>query len=517
MSVNIGHASSDENKAIKGGNAGDQTAKEVCVRTWYNKPWTTVFRPKNSSVAEKIAKAMEQACVNDKIGYDQSQRTTLYEQAKLVNWDLSKITTACECDCSALVAVCVNAAGISVSKSMYTGIQKDTLDKTGEFSLYTSSKYTGSADNLMRGDILLGDGHTAVVLSNGATIQNECKEELNNMAFKIALSAGHGKNTAGKRCMKSLDPNETREWVLNDRIADKVEKLLKSYSGYELLRVDDTTGATDVALKKRTNAANSFNADFYLAIHHNAGVNGGSGGGIVVFVYTSPSAKSLEWQKALYNELIEKTGLRGNRTSPMPKGNLHECREPKMPAVLLELGFMDSSTDVPVILTEKYADQCANAIVNVLVEKGNLTKKATTSNSTTSITTYPMLKQGATGTYVKMLQNRLNELNCSCGNADGDFGKKTFNAVVKFQRSRGLDDDGIVGQKTWDALHMNFAVYSAKITANTLNIRDGAGKDNDVIGTIDKNSTVKIVDEINGWGFVPALDGWISLSYTAKI
>ena len=49
--------------------------------------------------------------------------------------------------------------------------------------------------------------------------------------FKIALTAGHYKYTAGKRCMKSLDPNETREWVLNDRIADKVEKLLTEYTG----------------------------------------------------------------------------------------------------------------------------------------------------------------------------------------------------------------------------------------------------------------------------------------------
>ena len=48
-----------------------------------------------------------------------------------------------------------------------------------------------------------------------------------------------------------------------------------------------------------------------------------------------------------------------------------------MPAVLLELGFMDSKTDVPVILTEKYADQCAAAIVKVLVARGKLAKKAT--------------------------------------------------------------------------------------------------------------------------------------------
>ena len=83
------------------------------------------------------------------------------------------------------------------------------------------------------------------------------------MAFRIALVAGHYKGTAGKRCLKSLDPNETREWVLNNRIADKVEnRLSENYTGYELLRVDDTTGEKDISLTARTNAANNFNADF---------------------------------------------------------------------------------------------------------------------------------------------------------------------------------------------------------------------------------------------------------------
>ena len=79
--------------------------------------------------------------------------------------------------------------------------------------------------------------------------------------------------------------------------------------------------------------------------------------------------------KDLYNELIAATSLKGNRSDPTPKLNLHEVRETNMPAVLLELGFMDSSTDVPVILTEKFADQCAAAIVKVLVRRGNLTAK----------------------------------------------------------------------------------------------------------------------------------------------
>ena len=193
--------------------------------------------------------------------------------------------------------------------------------------------------------------------------------------FKLALSAGHGRFTAGKRCMKKLDPNQTREWVLNSRIVEKAEKLLAGYDGVEVLRLDDRTGDTDVALKTRSRSANSWGADFYLAIHHNAGIRGGKGGGIVAYVYTKPSEKSQVWQKALYEALIAATGLRGNRSKPLARKNLHEVREPKAAAVLLELGFMDSQVDVPIILTEEYADNCAGAIVETIVSLENLEKK----------------------------------------------------------------------------------------------------------------------------------------------
>lgn len=208
-------------------------------------------------------------------------------------------------------------------------------------------------------------------------------------SFKIALSAGHGKNTAGKRCMKSLDPNETREWALNSRIAEKIEDLLLGYTGWDLLRLDDRTGAKDISLSTRSKSANAWDADLYLALHHNAGVRGGNGGGIVAYVYTKPTAESVEWQKALYNALIEATGLRGNRSNPLAKANLHECREPDAAAVLLELGFMDSKTDVPIILTEAYADKCAKAIVQVIVQRGKLSKKdgSTEMENTTEIAT----------------------------------------------------------------------------------------------------------------------------------
>jgi len=169
MTVKIGHARSDENGRAAGGIAGDQTGKEVTMQDWYDKGWTVVFRAKDSKIAEKIAKTMELACTNNNIGYDQKQRTTLYEKAKIVKWDLSKIKEKCECDCSSLVAVCINAAGIKVSKDMYTGNQKAVLQATGKFEILVDSRYLIKPDYLMRGDILLCAGHTAIVLSNYTT------------------------------------------------------------------------------------------------------------------------------------------------------------------------------------------------------------------------------------------------------------------------------------------------------------------------------------------------------------
>lgn len=204
MSVLIGHASIDENKRAKNGQAGDQTLKEVCVRVWYSKPWTCVIRPKDPTIAEKIAKAMEQACANNNIGYDQSQRTTLYFQAKAKNWDLSKVDVKCETDCSALVSVCVNSAGITVSKDMYTGNELAVLKATGKFDIFTSSSYVTSSNNLKRGDILLGAGHTAIVLSNGSSVSGntpstntQTTNKVKNDSTKLEVAKQFSKSVAG--------------------------------------------------------------------------------------------------------------------------------------------------------------------------------------------------------------------------------------------------------------------------------------------------------------------------------
>ena len=67
-------------------------------------------------------------------------------------------------------------------------------------------------------------------------------------------------------------------------------------------------------------------------------------------------------------------------------------------------------------------------------------------------TVKPTLRKGDSGEDVRELQERLNQLGYDCGEADGEFGTKTKNAVVQFQTKHGLKPDGVVGRKTWAEL-----------------------------------------------------------------
>ena len=194
--------------------------------------------------------------------------------------------------------------------------------------------------------------------------------------YKVALGAGHRLATPGKRLPAELDPNETREWVLNDRVCDYVEKNLSAYDGYELLRVDDTNGVAEISIEQRVSAANAWGADVVIAAHHNAAGRIFDGGGIVV--YRDPLANdenTVSLQEEMYEALIRHTGLKGNRADPLAESALYVLRNTNAPAVLLELGFMDSTVDAPIILTDEFAKQCADAITEVIVKRGNLALK----------------------------------------------------------------------------------------------------------------------------------------------
>lgn len=59
--------------------------------------------------------------------------------------------------------------------------------------------------------------------------------------------------------------------------------------------------------------------------------------------------------------------------------------------------------------------------------------------------------------------------------------------------------------------------YKVRITANTLNVRAGAGTSYKVTTTVKKGGIYTIVEEKDGWGKLKSGAGWISLKYTEKV
>ncbi|HHU48103.1 MAG: SpoIID/LytB domain-containing protein [Caldicoprobacterales bacterium] len=125
---------------------------------------------------------------------------------------------------------------------------------------------------------------------------------------------------------------------------------------------------------------------------------------------------------------------------------------------------------------------------NQLPDRGGSTDKITVT-----------LRKGSKGSQVKILQRRLNELGFNCGAVDGSFGSKTLSAVRAFQKSRGLEVDGVVGPKTRAALNSGQLPDQGSSTDKiTVTLRKGS-----------KGSQVKILQRrLNELGFnCGAVDG----------
>lgn len=166
--IKCGWASQDERGRAFGGKAGDQTGKEVKVGYWYNFGQNCVIRFKNADEGRKFARVVKALCNNDCVGYDQSQRTTLYEELKKQGFNYAKLKTKCETDCSAMIAAALACIGIKISKNAWTGNLTALCRTTGKFTFHTDAKYLTSDKYLKTGDIILNTAsHVITALEDG--------------------------------------------------------------------------------------------------------------------------------------------------------------------------------------------------------------------------------------------------------------------------------------------------------------------------------------------------------------
>ena len=198
------------------------------------------------------------------------------------------------------------------------------------------------------------------------------------MSIKIGLDCGHGLKTAGKQT-----PNGIKEWSLNDAVRDKVVAELAAYD-CKIIHTDNNEGNVDESLSTRLNAYLNAKVDAFVSIHHNA-YNGiwGTATGVEVYIDKKATAEDKRLAECIYTRLVKYTGLKGRG---IKKADFYVINQNKIPAVLVEGGFMDGKHDYNVITSEAGQDAYARAVAEGFVEFFGLSVKYATTEKTKSVT-----------------------------------------------------------------------------------------------------------------------------------
>ena len=299
------------------------------------------------------------------------------------------------------------------------------------------------------------------------------------MAYnQVNISSGHSIN-----CQGAVDIiNEVTE---AKKVVDRVYDIIKA-SGKACYKYHDTSSSSSQNLVNIVNWHNGFKDGVDVSIHFNAYTHTDKAMGTEVCYYSQPTlAKEVSKNIANAGGFID----RGAKQ----RTGLYFLKHTNKPAILIEVCFVDSVADVN--LYKANFERICQAIAKSLIGQISTSVPATPVNNTPVATApptptvskptandwvkrlqaecnkqgfsnqvvdgivgpntlkgCPLLKIGASGNITKLLQEKLTSLGYGTNGVDGIFGNGTKNAVIKYQKSKGLSADGIVGQNTWRKL-----------------------------------------------------------------
>ncbi|MEG1410755.1 MAG: N-acetylmuramoyl-L-alanine amidase [Terrisporobacter sp.] len=195
--------------------------------------------------------------------------------------------------------------------------------------------------------------------------------------FLVACDDGHGMNTSGKRTPALKEDIKFRGKVYkkgsciheNEFNKNIMEIFIEGCKrcGIETLQV--AQGDSDIPLATRVSNANNRGADLYISFHANAltGKWQSSAYGLVVIVHEICQEKTKVLAKNIYDFLKNGVDWHSNggtkygvrKDKDISGCSLYVLKNTKMPAVLVEYGFMDNWDDVKRMCSHKFAQDCA--------------------------------------------------------------------------------------------------------------------------------------------------------------
>ncbi|MCL8535351.1 N-acetylmuramoyl-L-alanine amidase [Chryseobacterium gallinarum] len=166
----------------------------------------------------------------------------------------------------------------------------------------------------------------------------------------IVIDAGHGGNDHG------VVFGQFSEKDISLDIAREIQKINRNQDAYEIILTRD--GDSHPTLSERTDQINKLNPDMVISLHVNRSPQEETPNhGVEVFVQNSEDSKKLA------GKIYKKFNVR-----KIEERNLHILRETKAPAVLVELGFINNSSDRAYITSKKGQQEIAQKFVEIINE-----------------------------------------------------------------------------------------------------------------------------------------------------
>ena len=171
--------------------------------------------------------------------------------------------------------------------------------------------------------------------------------------YRIALDAGHGGSDPGAVYKGRQEKDDTLDLTLS--VGDILKK-----NGIDVYYTR-TTDEYETPFKKATDANNS-GADLFVSIHRNSSENPNQYSGVETLVYSDTGLKA-EVARNINNQL-EDAGFKNLGVDE--RKNLVVLKRTKMPAVLVEVGFINNDKDN--YLFDEEFDSIAQAIADGILE-----------------------------------------------------------------------------------------------------------------------------------------------------
>lgn len=171
--------------------------------------------------------------------------------------------------------------------------------------------------------------------------------------YRIALDAGHGGSDPGAVYKDRREKEDTLDLTL--AVGDILKK-----NGIDVYYTR-TTDEYETPFKKATDANNS-GADLFVSIHRNSSENPNQYSGVETLVYSDTGLKA-EVARNINNQL-EDAGFKNLGVDE--RKNLVVLKRTKMPAVLVEAGFINNDKDN--YLFDEEFDSIAQAIADGILE-----------------------------------------------------------------------------------------------------------------------------------------------------